>query len=875
VSARNAAHEAVDDDIGCAPGVFDFSLFLGGAEKVVVIHSHRLVAVLAAVASLVATILVAPQAWGQTSVGPDAARHILTDQSTLAFDYIDISTTGTLLATTEDDDGAGTVNFPAGATFWLYGAERTNVRVSTNGYLSTAIADSGGDYSNSCPIPAALDFGSGDRVYVLQDDLITQIRYQYFDAASPPGSWPGDVTVIQWKGNHFMSAALVDFEILLFHSLDLAVMQYNVVGQGGSSSTTGSQNAAVTSGLQYRCNTAGSMTAGRVVLFGTLGLNEIRIDQPGNDNDEYVEIRGIPGFSLAGTSLVVLGDSAVNGDSGVVEAIVDLNSSAFFGSAMNYIIVENTYTLPSAFDLQASLNFENDDTVTFLLVKGFTGTNGQDLDTNDDGVLNTTPWTQLVDSVAVRDTASPPPAGSEWGYGTNFVAAIPGTGSAFHVQRCRDVHGGWVEADPTPPTGDSPDANNICAVCGDSATQYPEQCDTAGSSATCDANCTLAVCGDGTLNTAAGEGCDDGDGLLNDNCPDGPTGTCQPSACGDGFVDTQMPGIEVCDGNGTGTGGETATCDDDCTAVLCGDGNLNPLAGEGCDDGDGLNNDNCPDGPGGTCEPSACGDGFVDAQMPGVEACDGSGTGTPGLTSTCDLDCTVAVCGDMTVNNLAGETCDAGMRTATCDVDCTTVLCGDGIVNMADGEMCDGDGAGTAGPTATCDVDCTTAQCGDTIVNMLANEECDDGAESATCDGDCSFPVCGDTVINEVANEECDDGNTDPGDGCDQNCLEEQGEGGAGGGGMGGAGGMGGSAGGMGGSSGGRGGQGGMGGSAGGMGGSGATGASPPTGGDDDETDSSDGGCNCSTPGHGNSSAWALVALAGLVASRRRRPRQN
>ena len=42
-------------------------------------------------------------------------------------------------------------------------------------------------------------------------------------------------------------------------------------------------------------------------------------------------------------------------------------------------------------------------TITMLLVKDFTGTVGQDLDTNDDGVLDMTPWAELTDSVAVND----------------------------------------------------------------------------------------------------------------------------------------------------------------------------------------------------------------------------------------------------------------------------------------------------------------------------------------------------------------------------------------------------------------------------------------------------------------------------------------
>ncbi len=39
-----------------------------------------------------------------------------------------------------------------------------------------------------------------------------------------------------------------------------------------------------------------------------LRLNELRLEQPGADNDEYIEIAGTAGESLSGVSIVVIGD---------------------------------------------------------------------------------------------------------------------------------------------------------------------------------------------------------------------------------------------------------------------------------------------------------------------------------------------------------------------------------------------------------------------------------------------------------------------------------------------------------------------------------------------------------------------------------------
>ncbi|MEZ4442749.1 MAG: hypothetical protein R3B72_26880 [Polyangiaceae bacterium] len=190
----------------------------------------------------------------------------------------------------------------------------------------------------------------------------------------------------------------------------------------------------------------------------------------------------------------------------------------------------------------------------------------------------------------------------------------------------------------------------------------------------------------------------------------------------------------------------------------------------------------------------ACGDGFDQVG----EACDGDGMGNGGETATCNLDCTVASCGDGVVNATAGEACDGdgmgnGGETATCNLDCTAASCGDGVVNASAGEACDGDGMGVGGETATCNADCTVASCGDGLVNATAGETCDgdgmgNGGETTSCDVDCTAAECGDGVVNAAAGEACDDGNTMSGDGCDGSCSVEMM--GTGGGGAGGEGGM-------------------------------------------------------------------------------------
>jgi cysteine-rich repeat protein len=156
--------------------------------------------------------------------------------------------------------------------------------------------------------------------------------------------------------------------------------------------------------------------------------------------------------------------------------------------------------------------------------------------------------------------------------------------------------------------------------CGDGVAKAGEEsCDARGETAACDVDCTLPECGDGLRNAAAGEACDAGgfdapgcnanctlpvcgDGHLNntvEDCDDGNTvedgngcGTdCKfNSFCGNGRVESL---VEECE---PGSGGETATCDSDCTRVRCGDEHVNAAAGEECDDGFGNGGGRCSSG---------------------------------------------------------------------------------------------------------------------------------------------------------------------------------------------------------------------------------------------------------------------------------------
>ena len=118
-------------------------------------------------------------------------------------------------------------------------------------------------------------------------------------------------------------------------------------------------------------------------------------------DDEYFELWGPAASSLDTYTYVVIGDGSTG--SGTVEAVVNLAGNSI-GLTGIFVAAESTFTLGSA-DLTTDLAFENSDNVTHLLVEGFTGAAGDDLDTDDDGVEVTGETTWAERDAALRAQA--------------------------------------------------------------------------------------------------------------------------------------------------------------------------------------------------------------------------------------------------------------------------------------------------------------------------------------------------------------------------------------------------------------------------------------------------------------------------------------
>ena len=193
-------------------------------------------------------------------------------------------------------------------------------------------------------------------------------------------------------------------------------------------------------------------------------INEIRIDEPSTDNNEYVELVGTANESLNNLSYIVIGDGA--GGSGVIESVTSLAgqsipSDGIFVFSRLSPLFEGAVT-PDLVD--SSLQFENSDNVTHLLVSGFTGAKDDDLDTDDDGTLDSTPWTAIIDSVALKEDDA-----GEKLYSDTIVGP-DGTFVPGHIYRCDS---GFVIGNFATTPAESKDTPGSENACDDGGTGGP------------------------------------------------------------------------------------------------------------------------------------------------------------------------------------------------------------------------------------------------------------------------------------------------------------------------------------------------------------------------------------------------------------------
>ncbi len=157
-------------------------------------------------------------------------------------------------------------------------------------------------------------------------------------------------------------------------------------------------------------------------------INEFVANHTGSDTGAFIEVFGSPATDYSNLTVLEIEGDATN--QGVIDAVLPVGTTNGAGY----------WTDPE--------DMENG-TITILLVEGFSGSNGADLDTNNDGTLDSAPWTRVVDAVAVSDGGA-----SDLTYADTVLAAFydgqpftPGGASRIPNGTDTDTTADWTRND--------------------------------------------------------------------------------------------------------------------------------------------------------------------------------------------------------------------------------------------------------------------------------------------------------------------------------------------------------------------------------------------------------------------------------------------
>ena len=166
--------------------------------------------------------------------------------------------------------------------------------------------------------------------------------------------------------------------------------QINEDGNNAASSESNSRfpdggSPQVTTSYTQLAPTPGASNTG-MSMGSEVVINEFVANHTGSDTHEFVEIFGQPSTDYSDLMIVQLeGDSEDN--PGLVDTFYPVGSTDGDG-----------------YWTTGFLNNEiGNGTKTLLLVENFTGMAGADLDSDDDGILDTTPWDEILDSVGIDE----------------------------------------------------------------------------------------------------------------------------------------------------------------------------------------------------------------------------------------------------------------------------------------------------------------------------------------------------------------------------------------------------------------------------------------------------------------------------------------
>ena len=180
----------------------------------------------------------------------DSYGYVYTDSNapapSVGFQWVDISTTGTYVGASGDDDWAGP--FPIGFDFNFYDNRYSAFNVTTNGYImfSPGTYDYGNDYIPYTSTPNNIVAAYWDDLYADSGEIVYETV----------GAYPDRQLVVEFMNvTRLGSSYLMTFEIVLNETGgDMWVNYLTMNGMTGNSATEGIENSDGTIGIQYGYN---------------------------------------------------------------------------------------------------------------------------------------------------------------------------------------------------------------------------------------------------------------------------------------------------------------------------------------------------------------------------------------------------------------------------------------------------------------------------------------------------------------------------------------------------------------------------------------------------------------------------------------------
>lgn len=263
----------------------------------------------------------------------------------------------------------------------LTGSAGPEVNLVGNG-VNIVDGDSTPNLADFTKFNATLVGGNSSRTFAIQNTGTSSLSLGSFTSSNPaftiPGPLPGSIAA---GGSINISVVFTPT------STSLATSSISFV----NGDSTENPYDFVVSGL------------GATATTSAVAINELRMRDSANDNvsNNFLEIFATGGAgsrSLSGLTLVALSSEF---SPGLINFAVDLSSAVTDANGFVLIADDGTTATVDPGDVIRSDLDLFDTPSTFLIVSGFTGTEGSDLDIDNVGGLDTTPWTSIIDSVSL------------------------------------------------------------------------------------------------------------------------------------------------------------------------------------------------------------------------------------------------------------------------------------------------------------------------------------------------------------------------------------------------------------------------------------------------------------------------------------------